>query len=103
MIFPRDFSNLPYLYTMASDGAASGVARDERQFQADMIAQQKQRATQNQIQPREQMTAPQHEMITKPDCGEESYVGAGKLRGKVALITGGDSGIGRAVRFSRSS
>lgn len=30
------------------------------------------------------------------DHGEDSYKGSGKLAGKVALITGGDSGIGRA-------
>lgn len=35
-----------------------------------------------------------------PDHGEESYVGAGRLRGKVALITGADSGIGRAVAIA---
>lgn len=34
---------------------------------------------------------------TPPDCGEGSYVGTGRLRGLRALITGGDSGIGRAV------
>ncbi len=35
-----------------------------------------------------------------PDHGESSYVGAGKLRGRRALITGGDSGIGRAVAIA---
>lgn len=34
---------------------------------------------------------------TKPDSGETSYKGRGRLTGRRALITGGDSGIGRAV------
>lgn len=38
-----------------------------------------------------------NEMSPAPDHGEESYRGTGKLRGLSALITGGDSGIGRAV------
>ncbi|MHC2090156.1 SDR family oxidoreductase [Methylobacterium sp. CM6244] len=39
-------------------------------------------------------------MTPVPDHGEESYVGKGLLIGKVALITGGDSGIGRAVAIA---
>jgi NAD(P)-dependent dehydrogenase (short-subunit alcohol dehydrogenase family) len=35
-----------------------------------------------------------------PDCGEKSYKGSGKMTGKVAVITGGDSGIGRAVAIA---
>ena len=42
----------------------------------------------------------QKEMVTKPDCGEESYAGSGRLEGKAALVTGGDSGIGRAIAIA---
>lgn len=35
-----------------------------------------------------------------PDHGEETYIGAGRLEGKAALITGADSGIGRAVAIA---
>jgi len=35
-----------------------------------------------------------------PDHGEQSYKGSGRLRGKRAIITGGDSGIGRAVAIA---
>lgn len=42
----------------------------------------------------------QGKMTPVPDCGETSYKGADKLKGKKALITGGDSGIGRAAAIA---
>lgn len=39
-------------------------------------------------------------MSPKPDHGETSYKGCGRLEGRKALITGGDSGIGRAVAIA---
>ena len=43
-------------------------------------------------QPAQQQEPPgiQSLMNPVPDCGEESYVGNGRLTGKVAVITGGD-------------
>jgi hypothetical protein len=40
------------------------------------------------------------EMDIQPDYGEQSYKGSGKLQGRKAIITGGDSGIGRAVALA---
>src|SRR3954451_22920144 len=40
------------------------------------------------------------EMMPKADHGETSYKGSGKLIGRKAVITGGDSGIGRAVAIA---
>lgn len=41
-----------------------------------------------------------HKMNPVPDHGEESYRGSGRLKGRKALITGGDSGIGRAAAIA---
>jgi NAD(P)-dependent dehydrogenase (short-subunit alcohol dehydrogenase family) len=54
-------------------------------------------------QPELQLDHPGHEadMTAAPaDHGEESYRGSGRLQGRRALITGGDSGIGRAVALA---
>lgn len=40
------------------------------------------------------------DMSPRPDNGEDSYTGSGKLKGRKALITGADSGIGRAVAIA---
>src|SRR5215204_2988508 len=41
------------------------------------------------------------EMQPEPDYGEKTYRGSGRLEGRSAIITGGDSGIGRAVAVAR--
>lgn len=52
--------------------------------------------------PAQPQTVPgsQSKMEPYPDCGEQSYTGHGRLADKVALITGADSGIGRAVAIA---
>jgi NAD(P)-dependent dehydrogenase (short-subunit alcohol dehydrogenase family) len=52
--------------------------------------------------PEQQIEHPGHEgeMEPKPDYGAETYRGSGRLQGRKALITGGDSGIGRAVALA---
>lgn len=52
--------------------------------------------------PKQEQEVPgtEKEMNPKADHGEKSYKGSGKLEGKKAIITGGDSGIGRAVAIA---
>src|SRR3954452_6022764 len=53
-------------------------------------------------QPELQLDHPglEREMDPQPDYGEDSYRGSGRLTGRRALVTGGDSGIGRAVALA---
>lgn len=53
-------------------------------------------------QPEQKQTPPGStgEMMPEPDHGEHSYKGSGRLSGKAAIITGADSGIGRAVAIA---
>ncbi|XTZ39031.1 SDR family oxidoreductase [Salmonella enterica] len=52
--------------------------------------------------PQQKQPAPgvQAKMDPVPDCGEASYVGSGRLKNRKALVTGGDSGIGRAAAIA---
>ena len=50
--------------------------------------------------PRQDFPGKTGRMKPEPDHGEQSYKGSGRLAGKVALITGADSGIGRAVAIA---
>jgi NAD(P)-dependent dehydrogenase (short-subunit alcohol dehydrogenase family) len=56
----------------------------------------------SQSQPAQHQVPPgqQAQMQPRPDCGEESYQGHGRLAGKKAVVTGADSGIGRAVAIA---
>src|SRR6187402_2833695 len=52
--------------------------------------------------PEQRQDAPglQSDMTPVPDCGEQTYRGSGRLAGRKALVTGADSGIGRAVAIA---
>ena len=51
-------------------------------------------------EPHQQPPGSEQEMRQKPDHGEQSYEGSGRLKDKVALVTGADSGIGKAVAIA---
>ena len=50
--------------------------------------------------PQQEPPGETRQMAPQPDHGEHSYKGSGKLAGRAALITGADSGIGRAVAIA---
>ena len=56
--------------------------------------------TTQESEPRQEPPGTLAAMERKPDHGEDSYRGSGRLAGKKAVITGGDSGIGRAVAIA---
>lgn len=81
----------------AQDAAAEGMQRPRMQ---DPRAQYPKPPFAPQQQPWPGLAS---RMQPPPDHGEQSYVGSGRLAGRRALITGGDSGIGRAaaIAFAR--
>ena len=76
----------------------SNVAEDQHR-QQDPTQQYPQPEYPEQDQ-RDQHPGLEEEMQPEPDYGYESYRGLGRLEGKAAVITGGDSGIGRAVALA---
>ena len=65
-----------------------------------MSQDQGQQKAQRPPQHQDQQPGRESEMQPRPKAEKREYRGSGKLRGKVALITGGDSGIGRAVAIA---
>ncbi|MCC8087910.1 MAG: SDR family oxidoreductase [Rikenellaceae bacterium] len=52
--------------------------------------------------PEQQQKSPgiQEKIVPVPDSGEDVWIGSGRLKGRKALVTGGDSGIGRAIAIA---
>jgi len=73
------------------------MEKESKNKMQDPVKQYKQDGYPKQLQ---EYPGLQYEMNPIPDCGEESYIGNGRLNGRKALITGGDSGIGRAAAIA---
>jgi len=85
---------------ISAAGTASFAAAQEKPAMSDPTTAYPSEPFPEQKQP---WPALQRNMKPVPDCGEASYKGSGRLAGRKALITGGDSGIGRAaaIAFAR--
>ncbi|GAA2096257.1 SDR family oxidoreductase [Streptomyces albiaxialis] len=81
----------------AADGAGSGAADGPRPAAPDPVTRHPRPDFPAQDQPHPGWTGP---MDPPPDHGEKSYRGSGRLEGLKTVITGGDSGIGRAVALA---
>jgi NAD(P)-dependent dehydrogenase (short-subunit alcohol dehydrogenase family) len=80
---------------------AVGTSAHTANFKEHPLAQ-KQKEPRPQRPPQEQKRQPgiEAKMTPRPKAADEKYRGSGKLKNKVAIITGGDSGIGRAVAIA---
>ena len=86
-------------------GAAPGLAQDAARAASSSAAPSlRDPRTRYTAKPFSEQSQPwpglQSRMTPRPDCGETSYRGSGKLAGRRALVTGGDSGIGRAAAIA---
>ena len=84
----------------AGPAVAQGTAPPPPPVNADPVSKYRSEPFPEQ---RQKWPALQRDMNPVPDCGERSYRGSGRLAGRKALVTGGDSGIGRAavIAFAR--
>jgi NAD(P)-dependent dehydrogenase (short-subunit alcohol dehydrogenase family) len=81
------------------DQNQQGQQRQGEQSQSQQLDAQT-RQEQQQDTPQQSPPGTEAMLTPKADHGEQSYVGHGRLAGKKALITGADSGIGRAVAIA---